>query len=32
VLRWLAEALTEPGAPETDLDLPFVVFDADAPR
>jgi hypothetical protein len=32
VVRWLPEALVEPGVPHTDLDLPFVIFDADAPR
>jgi len=32
VVRWLPEALVEPGMPHTDLDLPFVTFDADAPR
>jgi len=29
VVRWLPEALTEPGVSTTDLDLPFVSFDAD---
>lgn len=31
VVRWLPEALTEEGHAVSDLDLPFVVFDADAP-
>ena len=32
VVRWLPEALTEAGASSTDLDLPFVTFDADPAR
>lgn len=32
VVRWLPDALTEKGGSETDLDLPFVLYDADAPR
>lgn len=32
VIRWLPDALREGGAPLSDLDLPFVLFDADAPR
>jgi NAD(P)H-hydrate repair Nnr-like enzyme with NAD(P)H-hydrate dehydratase domain len=32
VIRWLPEALAEDGGSETDLDLPFVVYDADPPR
>jgi ADP-dependent NAD(P)H-hydrate dehydratase / NAD(P)H-hydrate epimerase len=32
VVRWLPDALVEPGEPHTDLDLPFVIFDADAAR
>jgi ADP-dependent NAD(P)H-hydrate dehydratase / NAD(P)H-hydrate epimerase len=32
VTRWVPEALVESGAPYTDLDLPFVIFDADAAR
>jgi hydroxyethylthiazole kinase-like uncharacterized protein yjeF len=32
VMRWLPEALTESGVSTTDLDLPFVSFDADPAR
>lgn len=32
VVRWLPEALTETGVCHTDLDLPFVTFDADSAR
>jgi NAD(P)H-hydrate epimerase len=32
VIRWLPEALTETGMGSSDLDLPFVTFDADAAR
>ena len=32
VIRWLPEALAERGAGWSDLDLPFVIFDADAAR
>lgn len=32
VVRWLPESLVEPAAPHSGLDLPFVIFDADAAR
>ena len=32
VIRWLPDALTERGDGMTDLDLPFVIFDADRAR
>ncbi|HUF75451.1 MAG TPA: NAD(P)H-hydrate dehydratase [Longimicrobiales bacterium] len=32
VIRWLPEAMAEEADPVSDLDLPFVVFDADAAR
>jgi len=32
VVRWLPDALTEEAVSRNDLDLPFVTYDADAPR
>lgn len=32
VIRWLPDALAEEAVPESDLGLPFVVYDADAAR
>jgi NAD(P)H-hydrate epimerase len=32
VLRWLPDALREPGGEQSELDLPFVIFDADPAR